>query len=444
MHLGKALYPIAEYCTSTARTEVIYMYIDTAGPTMGEYRYFTKWVKMKNIFFLLTLVAFLGSALSGCNEPLWHDQTDAELNKLLASKWASYGSGRTNFGGGLAMYIISPKGDFYASANMPGGTENTHFRGASTTKSYTGAAIMLLHQQGKLNIDDLITAGIPGSSEPYIPNTIEYNIPNKGQITIKMLLNHRAGVWDVSNSNIPSDKAVAYAGQNYVEYIKALAPEHTFTCEELAGVVATCEVSYFAPDTSYHYSDTGYSLLGKIIERVSGQRYDQFLQTNLMAPNTLTATTFPYLGNDRTIPLPYETGYQYIAGTLTDVTVDNMSPHVAEGNVITTPAELAQWIRALIKGQAGLSAATVALMTTEATVRNYGLGIFKVTGIGFGHNGAHNGYVTTAFCDPAQDVTVVMSASVINWDDLGSEITCLYDTSHAIKNLLGYSTLEAN
>src|SRR3989339_1954640 len=103
MHLGKALYPIAEYCTSTARTEVIYMYIDTAGPTMGEYPYFTKWVKMKNIFFLLTLVAVLGSALSGCNEPLWHDQTDAELNKLLASKWASYGSGRTNFGGGLAM-----------------------------------------------------------------------------------------------------------------------------------------------------------------------------------------------------------------------------------------------------------------------------------------------------------------------------------------------------
>lgn len=407
---------------------------------------------MKTKLIVLGLVVILGLALlSSCgtnNSQTNQYQTD--LNNLLSSKWTTYAAGKTNFGGGLAMYIISPKGSFYASSNMPGGTENTHFRGASTTKSYTAAAIMLLHQQGKLNINDLITANIPGSSEPYIPNTPEYNIPYKGQITIKLLLNHRAGVWDVTNSDIPSTEAVPYAGKNYIDYIKGLEPEHTFTFDELVGVVATCEISYFAPDTSYHYSDTGYSMLGKIIERVSGQRrvfgqrFDQFLQANLLTPNGLTETSFPYLGNDRAIPSPFETGYKYIANSLTDVTVDNMSPHVAEGNVITTPAELAKWMRALIEGRSGLSADTVSLMTTEATVRNYGLGIFKVSGLGFGHNGAHNGYLTTAFSDPVQDVTVVMSASVINWDDLVGEMTCLYDTSRAAKNILGYSTAEVN
>ena len=400
---------------------------------------------MKKIILALSLVIALIAALTvGCGFLNQTSQTQTDLNNLVATNWTAYAAGKTNFGGGLALSIISPKGNFYAASNLPGGTETTHFRGASTTKSYTAAAIMLLHQQGKLDINDLITATIPGSTEPYIPNTADYNIPNKSAITIKLLLNHRAGVWDISNQDIPSAEAVPYAGHNYLDYTKGLDPEHTFTCDELVGVVATCEICNFTPSASYEYSDTGYSLLGKIIERVSGQRFDQFMATNLLTPNGLTETSFPYLGNDRTIPSPYETGYQYLASALTDVTVDNMSGHVAEGNVITTPADLAKWMRALISGQSGLTTATVSLMTTEATVRNYGLGIFKITGLGYGHNGAHNGYLTTAFCDPVQDVTVVMSAAVINWDDLLGEMTCLYNTSRAAKNLLGYSTAEAN
>jgi D-alanyl-D-alanine carboxypeptidase len=401
---------------------------------------------MKNKLLVFGLLVILGLAvLSGCGSTnTANKQLQTDLNNLIAARWSNYAAGKTNFGGGLAMYVISPKGSFYASSNMPGGTENTHFRGASTTKTYTAAAIMLLHQQGKLNINDLITANIPGSTEPYVPNTADYNIPNKGQITIKLLLNHRAGVWDVTNSDIPTTETVPYAGQNYVDYMKTLDPEHNFTLDELVGVVATCELSYFPPDTNYHYSDTGYSMLGKIIERVSGQRYDQFLRTELMIPNGLSLTSFPYLGNDRTIPSPFETGYRYLNNALTEVTVDNMSPHVAEGNVITTPAQLAKWIQALIKGESGVSAATVDLMIAEANARNYGLGIFKHSGLGYGHNGAHDGYLTTAHCDPAQDVTVVMSASVINWNDLAGEMTCLYETSRAVKNLLGYSTAEAN
>ena len=399
---------------------------------------------MKNISLILAIIAILGIALcSGCGTSKPQGYAELEgLNKLVAERWSGYSAGKANFGGGLAMYVISPKGNFYASTNMPGGTADTHFRGASTTKTYTAAAIMLLHQQGKLNINDLITANITGSTEPYVPNTADYNIPYKGQITIKMLLNHRAGVWDVTNMDFPTTESVPYAGKNYLDYMKALDPEHTFTADELVGTVATCQVSSFVPDTDYHYSDTGYTMLGKIIERVSGLRYDQFLQTNLLAPNGLTETGFPYLGNDRTIPSPFETGYQYLSSALTDVTVDNMTGHVAEGNVITTTAELAKWIRVLIEGQSGVSAATVNLMITEALVRNYGLGIFKIAGLGYGHNGAHNGYLTTAFCDPTQEVTVVMSASVINWDDLVGEMTCLYDTSRAAKNLLGYSTAE--
>ena len=340
--------------------------------------------------------------------------------------------------------MITPQGNFYASTNMPNGSKDSHFRAASTTKTFTSAAIMLLHQQGKLNINDLITANIPGSSEPYVPNTNDYNIPNKNQITIKLLLKHRAGVFDVTNEYIPSAEAVPYAGQNYLLYVEASSPEHQFTFDELVGVVATCELSYFAPDTSYHYSNTGYNILGKIIERVSGQRYDQFLNDNFVVPNNLTQTTFPYLGTSVYPPTPYETGYKYENQTLTEDTKDNMSGNVSEGNVLTTPSDLANWIRKLVRGEAGLTADTVYLMTSEATSTAYGLGIFRNSGLGFGHNGAHGGYLTDAFTDPVQDVTVVVSASVIDENDMASESNVLNNVSRAAKNILGYSTAEAN
>lgn len=371
-------------------------------------------------------------------------QVTAELNAMVANYWQNFWTGKPSWNGGLALYVICPKGAFYASYNMPGGDENSHFRCASVTKSFTAAAIMLLHQQGLLNIDDLITANIPGSAVPYVPNTPDYNIPSKNLITIRMLLNHRAGVFDIANSDIPADKPVPYAGQNYIDYVKGSPGglEHTFTFDELVGVVALNELKYFDPNTDYKYSNTGYSMLGKIIERVSGLSFAEFAKANLLAPNHLLQTSFPYLGANRSIPAPFETGYSYHSSTITDVTLDNMSPHVAEGNVITTPSDLGNWMRRLIEGQAGLSAATVNQMITGTGSGTYGLGIISVPGLGYGHNGAHNGYMSAAFCDPKQDVTVIVYTSVISWDDLAGQMNTMYNAGRAAKNILGYSTTE--
>jgi len=306
---------------------------------------------------------------------------------------------------------------------------------------------MLLNQNHLLNIDDRITDTIPNSTETYVPNTPEYNIPYKSDITIKMLLKHTAGVFDVVNNLIPTEEVEPYHGHYYQEYVMNTlgSPEHEYTFDELVGVVATCELSFFAPDTSFHYSDTGYSILGKIIERVSGKRFHQFVNDNLLIPNNLSQTSFPYLGANVAPPAPYEIGYSYTGTTLTDESRDNMSFNIAEGNVITTPADLANWVNLLIKGNAGLSQATINLMTAEVGgPSNYGLGLIKYSGLGYGHNGAHGGYLTNAYSDPAQGVTVVLSASVINWNDIRGELTLLGNVCYAAKNILGYSTAEAN
>lgn len=105
---------------------------------------------------------------------------------MLDNEWEKFWVGKENPVGGLMMKISCPKGDFFTSANYNDSvTEHYHFRGASTTKTFTGAAIMLLAQQGKLNINDAVTDFIPEKGNPYLPATPDFNIPYKNQITIK-------------------------------------------------------------------------------------------------------------------------------------------------------------------------------------------------------------------------------------------------------------------
>ena len=403
-------------------------------------------MRKKLLLLCLTLIASIAFLASCGNGHGPNDLLQTSLNAMLAENWSAYAATQPGIQGGIAIYIISPKGNYYASANMPEGSKDAHFRAASTTKTYTAAAIMLLSQQGLLNIDDLITATIPGSSETYLPNTPEYAIRYKNTITIKMLLMHTAGVWDIVNDAIPTTEAVPYAGQIYLDFVKASEPAHQFSFAELVSADATCQLANFAPGGGFYYTNLGYDLLANIVERVSGKRYDQFVHDNFLLPNGLSETTFPYTGTLAFPPLPYEIGHNYQNHASTLMPEDNVSGNVGEGNVITTPAELATWMRLLVKGQAGLTLATVNQMTMEAAgaVGHYGLGLFPVPGLGWGHNGAHPGYQTFAFYDPTQDVSMVVSVTDLNYDDQNvSQTLCIVHSAWAAKNILGYSTLEA-
>ncbi len=133
-------------------------------------------------------------------------------------------------------------------------TENTHFRAASITKTFTAAGILLLQQKGLLNIEDTVVSSIPGRTEPYPPNTPEYTIPHKDVITIRQLLEHRAGVFDVSNYVVPEDSKAPYAGQDYLAYILTQDFEHAFTFDELVSVTAFNQLSLAPPGTGYNYA----------------------------------------------------------------------------------------------------------------------------------------------------------------------------------------------
>jgi D-alanyl-D-alanine carboxypeptidase len=325
---------------------------------------------------------------------------------------------------------------------MENASPDIHFRIASNTKTFTAAAVMLLHQRGLLHVDDLITASIPGTATPYVPDTADYAIPNKGSITIRKLLSHRAGVFDVTNELIPADAPCPYAGRSYV-LTQDLSRQFTF--DDFVGVLAACQVSYSTPaQDEYHYSNTGYSLLGKIIERVSGMPYSEFVMRNLVVPNGLTETSSPSLCTETTLPAPFAVGYSLdylVPGELVATNADNMSINTAEGNLVSTPRQLARWNRTLLGGRSGVDEATVDLMKCTVPAGKpdcYGLGIQLFPGLGYGHTGAHNGYLSVMLYDPANDVSLVLFFSLIDFHALKVEGRLLFDIATQARTILGY------
>jgi len=388
---------------------------------------------------ILAATILTACASSGAPQP----DPEAALQEMVAAKWAAYSASIGYPGaGGAVLYVSTPSGVHFASTGMENASPGIHFRIASNTKTFTAAAIMLLHQRGLLHVDDLITANIPGTSTPYVPDTANYAIPNKGSITIRKVLSHRAGVFDVTNEIIPAGAPCPYAGQSY---LLTQDMSRQFSFDELVGVVATCQVSYSTPaEDEYHYSNTGYSLLGKIIERVSGLSYSDFVMRNLVVPNQLTETSSPSLFTETSIPAPFAVGYSldYIgSGKLVATVSDNMSPNTAEGNLISTPEQLAHWNRALLTGRSGLDETTVGLMkcTVPAGAPNcYGLGFQLFPGLGYGHTGAHNGYMSVMLYDPANDVSLVLFFSLLDYDAMGAEGRLLFDIATQARAILGY------
>ncbi|HRE41522.1 MAG TPA: serine hydrolase domain-containing protein [Ignavibacteria bacterium] len=350
-----------------------------------------------------------------------------DLNRPFADFYLSY---------------ISNADTFYVSSNPQRlYTSDYHFRIASITKTFTAAAIMLLHQQGKININDFITSNIPGTTNKYIPESEDFNVPFKDEITIKLLLEHRAGVFDVTNQDIPNTVMEPYAGKNYLDYVTNLPDNryHTFTFDELVGVVSKNNLFNFAPTSGqYKYSNTGYNILGKIIERVSGQSYSQFLKQNFFTPLELDRTSSVWQGTDIQIPEPVINSFLYENGTYFTTTYDNMSGNVAEGNIISTSRDVTKWIKMLLTGQAGINMSNVELM--KQVIPNggfpYGLGISYMEGLGYGHNGAHQSYLTITAYDPTDGVTVLVGCNFWNYPDIFQQLEQMMNIAKRGKEIL--------
>ncbi len=207
----------------------------------------------------------------------------------------------------------------YGTADLENGvpvTRETVFRIGSLTKQFTAAAILRLAQDGKLALDDDLTKYLP-------------DFPTHGaRITLRHLLNHTSGLRNFTTR---------YGVRRRLDLTDDQLLE-TFRNEPLD----------FAPGTRYSYSNSGYYLLGMIIEKVSGKRYDEFLQSTFFAPLGMKQSY--YCHNDPIIPHRAR-GYGVKDGRLVNSEIISLNPPGAAGALCSTVHDLVTWTRALHGGK---------------------------------------------------------------------------------------------
>ena len=286
---------------------------------------------------------------------------------------------------GADTLVMKGYGSADLENDLPAGPQ-TVYRIGSVTKQFTSVAIMQLVQQGKLSLDDEVTK--------YVPNA-----PTHGRrVLVRHLLNHTSG--------IPSytDVGPAFGRKARLD----------LTHDSLLAIVRDDSL-LFEPGSHFYYNNTGYFLLGMIVERISGKSYGDYLRDALFAPNGLTSTVYC-----ATAPLIKRRARGYDRGPagLRNTDFLSMDLPYAAGSLCSTVGDLATWTR-LLHGGALVNAASFSTMTTPVKLTSgrpmsYGFGLVADT-LGshraISHGGGINGFISELAYYPNDSLTVVVLAN---------------------------------
>jgi CubicO group peptidase (beta-lactamase class C family) len=217
-------------------------------------------------------------------------------------------------------------------------TPHTKYRIGSITKQFTAMAILMLQAQGKLNVKDPVCLYIPDCPSAW------------KDITIHHLLIHTSGIPNFTN--FPDYQAAKATPSS---------PEQTiarFKDEPLD----------FPPGEQWSYSNSGYIVLGHIIEQVSGQSYEAFLQQNIFEPLQMMDTGYDH--NDGSLAI----GYTGIHDLWAEADFIDMTIPYAAGGLYSTVEDLYRWDQALYTGQLVPKELLDLMFTPHAKMPDPGLG----------------------------------------------------------------------
>ena len=262
-------------------------------------------------------------------------------------------------------------------------TVGTVYAIGSLTKQFTAAAVLALADEGKLSLDDPLGKFVPSFPEP------------GRNATVRQLLNHTSGIRNMTSLG---PRYWAQAGRE-------IAPA------DLVALFAS-EPADFAAGTDYRYSNSGYVLLGLVIEKASGEPWGSFVTKRLIVPLGLSSTSDGELSD--LVPHRAHGFSRRKAGGFENAWGVNLSQGYAAGALLSTVGDLAAWTRRL-HADPSVSAEAYRAMTTPATLANgkvlsygYGLGVDSFGGHRrFFHGGGLPGFDGWAAYFPDDDVTVV-------------------------------------
>jgi len=261
-------------------------------------------------------------------------------------------------------------------------TPDTKFRLGSITKQFTGMAILMLEERGKLSVNEPITKLVPESPEKW------------KAITIHHLLTHTSGIYNFT------------ALPDYNSKLK----REPLTPLEAMKRVADKDLE-FEPGTKHKYSNTGYVVLGLIVERAGGMKYDEFVKKNIFDPLGMTDTGYDW---NRTVIPRRASGYMDRGTGLVNADFIDMNVPHAAGALYSTVNDFIKWDAALRERK---------LLKPESYekyfkpfLNNYAYGWVSEERDGvmtLGHGGGIDGFSTTFVRAPAQSVMVVAFSNVL-------------------------------
>lgn len=265
----------------------------------------------------------------------------------------------------------------------------TKFRIGSITKQFTAAAIMKLHEQGKVGLDDPISKYLP-------------DFDTEGHtVTIRQLLNQTSGIPNyTAQPGFAKAMQLDFGEQDVLKLISGVPFD-------------------FDPGTGWRYSNTNYFLLGMVVEKVSGRGYGDFMQEAFFKPLGLTHTRY---GDMRDIIPRRAQGYAYdlSSGTLLNAVAISMNWPGGAGGLISTAGDLVRWQIALTGGRAVSPASFQQMIGSPVQTgdgsNSYGFGLLVSEANGqrrIWHNGGINGFNSVLMWLP----DAVLSTAVISNDN---------------------------
>ena len=259
-------------------------------------------------------------------------------------------------------------------------TPTTKFRLGSITKQFTAASILLLEERGKLKIDDPVKKYMSDAPAAW------------DKITFFHLLTHTSGIPSFTSfPDLPTRQLQAMTPQQLVDWFRDKPLE-------------------FEPGSKWNYSNSGYVLLGYLIEKISGQSYADFVRQNIFTP--LGMKDSGYDSNSAIIERR-AAGYSTGKNGPENAGYVNMTVPLSAGALYSTTEDLLRWEQGLFGGKL-LSAASLAKMTTPFKEDYaFGLGVFTREGHKvIWHNGGIEGFNTAMAYYPGDKLIVEVLANL--------------------------------
>jgi len=282
-------------------------------------------------------------------------------------------------------------------------TPTTKFRIGSITKQFTAASILLLEERGKLKTDDPVKKYMPDAPAAW------------DKVTIFHLLTHTSGIPSFTSfPDLPKRQLEAMTPQQLVDWFRDKPLE-------------------FEPGTKWNYSNSGYVLLGYLIEKISGQSYADFVQQNIFTP--LGMKDSGYDSNSAIIERR-AAGYAPGKNGPENAGFVNMTVPLSAGGLYSTTEDLLRWEQGLFGGKL-LSPASLAKMTTPFKEDYaFGLGVSSQGGHkAITHDGGIQGFNTSMIYYPDEKLVIEVLAN-INGPAAGQIAAALGKVAHGEKVVL--------